>query len=119
MSGPLIDVSEQRCPEPEVVYEANRHNSAHYLQARKLRIIDQTPSLTEQERNRLDQIYTLRDSLNQAAGRLVYHVDHIQPLSRGGLHHPDNLRVISAADNMRKGAKTGLVPTSANKAVAN
>lgn len=44
MNAPLADISEQRCPEPEVVYEANRHNSALYLQARKLRIRAQTTS---------------------------------------------------------------------------
>lgn len=110
MKGPLVDINSQRCPEPETVYEANRHQSARYLQARKLRIKAQTPYFSEQERERLEQIYALRDSLNQAAGRLAYHVDHIQPLSRGGLHHPDNLRVISAADNIRKGAKDLSLP---------
>lgn len=34
-----------------------------------------------------------------------HHVDHIIPLSRGGKHHPDNLQVISAVSNMKKGAK--------------
>lgn len=105
MRGPVVDVSEQRCPEPELVYEANRHKSASYLQARKLRITAQTPPLSQQELECIDQIYALRDSFNQAAGRLIYHVDHIQPLSKGGLHHPDNLRVVTAAENMRKGAK--------------
>ena len=34
-----------------------------------------------------------------------YHVDHIIPLSKGGLHHPDNLRVITATENLRKHTK--------------
>jgi hypothetical protein len=42
--------------------------------------------------------------LNHAAGRIAYHVDHIQPLAGGGLHHPENLRVIQAEENIRKGA---------------
>jgi hypothetical protein len=110
MNGPLVDIRDQRCPEPEAVYEANRHKSARYLQARKLRIMAQTPPLSSKESERLVQIYCLRDSLNQAAGRIEYHVDHIQPLSRGGLHHPDNLRIVPAADNIRKGAKEVCLP---------
>ena len=36
-----------------------------------------------------------------------YHVDHIRPLAaggEGGVHHPDNLRVILASENLTKGA---------------
>ena len=32
------------------------------------------------------------------------HVDHIVPLCKGGTSHPDNLCVITAAENMHKGA---------------
>ena len=31
-------------------------------------------------------------------------MDHIRPLAAGGVHHPDNLRVISASENLSKGA---------------
>jgi 5-methylcytosine-specific restriction endonuclease McrA len=33
---------------------------------------------------------------------MEYHVDHRIPISRGGLHHPDNLWVIPATENLRK-----------------
>ena len=33
-----------------------------------------------------------------------YHVDHIRPLSAGGLHHPHNLQVIEAKANLSKGS---------------
>lgn len=32
------------------------------------------------------------------------HVDHVMPLSKGGLHHEDNLQILPAGINMRKGA---------------
>jgi 5-methylcytosine-specific restriction endonuclease McrA len=35
-------------------------------------------------------------------------VDHVIPLAKGGWHHPDNLQVISARENVRKGAKVVL-----------
>lgn len=31
-----------------------------------------------------------------------WHVDHIQPLSRGGSHSPENLQLIPAIENLRK-----------------
>lgn len=33
------------------------------------------------------------------------HVDHIMPLKLGGSHVAENLRVISAKENLKKGAK--------------
>jgi hypothetical protein len=33
-----------------------------------------------------------------------YHVDHIQALARGGLHHQDNLQYLPVSENCRKGA---------------
>jgi hypothetical protein len=105
LQGPALAISEHCCPKPEAVYEPKRHKGASGLQRRKARIMAQTPALTADEKERLDQIYELRDSLNQAKGCISYHVDHIQPLAAGGLHHPDNLRVLAAVENLRKGAK--------------
>jgi len=39
---------------------------------------------------------------------IQHHVDHIIPLSKGGLHHPDNLQILTAEENLKKGAK--LIP---------
>jgi hypothetical protein len=33
-----------------------------------------------------------------------YHVDHIQALARGGLHHQDNLQYLPISENCRKGS---------------
>ena len=44
-----------------------------------------------------------------------YEVDHIIPLSRGGLHHQDNLQYLRKEDNRKKGNKVvegvGIEPT--------
>ena len=36
-----------------------------------------------------------------------WQVDHIKPLAEGGLHHEDNLQIISTSDNRKKGSKLG------------
>ncbi len=34
-----------------------------------------------------------------------YHVDHIIPMSKGGLHHEDNLQILTAEENLKKSNK--------------
>ena len=110
LQEPVVDVSQECCPEPETVHESNRHKTALCLERRKRRLMTQTPALTEEEKKMISDLYELRDSLNHAAGHIAYHVDHIQPLARGGLHHPSNLRVTTSRENMTKGAKEKKVP---------
>lgn len=50
------------------------------------------------------QIYALRDFYKAMSLGENFHVDHIIPLSKNGLHIIENLRVIPAIDNLRKGA---------------
>jgi hypothetical protein len=118
MHAPLVDVSQEICPQPETVHESNRHKTAVYLNRRKLRLRTQTPVLTEEEKAMISNLYQLRDSLNQAAGCIAYHVDHIKPLARGGLHHPSNLRLTTASDNLTKGSKAWEWPPSDSELIA-
>ena len=53
------------------------------------------------EKDRLEQIYKLRDLLTKATG-IQYHVDHIWPLSKGGPHWSGNLQIITAEENLSK-----------------
>ncbi len=105
-----LDLTGVSCPPPEAIYEGDRHKTAIYLQRRKQRLREQTPELSAEEEELIQQIYDQRDKLNQEVGFIQYHVDHIIPLAKGGLHHPGNLQVIKASDNVRKGAKVP-VPT--------
>ena len=85
-------------------YEANKPKSFEYTTRRKRAIERQTPSWANLER--MQEIYGDCIKKNMAAGRAAFHVDHILPL-RGkyvsGLHVETNLRVIPAAENLRKG----------------
>ena len=104
LQRPQLDLKDLSCPSPEVVHVADRHKSCLYLQSRKQRLREHTPALTELEHQQIRQIYKERDRLNQAAGFIRYHVDHVAPLARGGQHHQQNLIVILVSDNIRKGA---------------
>lgn len=50
-------------------------------------------------------IYCLRDFYKSMSLGEEFHVDHIIPLSKGGKHCVENLQVIPAIDNLRKGNK--------------
>lgn len=49
------------------------------------------------------QLYALRDFYCAMSLGEEFHVDHIKPLSKGGLHIFSNMQVIPAIDNLRKG----------------
>jgi len=61
-------------------------------------------NLTENERKQIVQIYK-KSKLKTVETGIEHHVDHIQPLAKGGRHHPSNLQIITAKENLRKGAK--------------
>lgn len=109
----MIEYKEQNT---ERVQEQNRrnkrehykYNSNAYIQraARRQRELEnQYKSLTNEERQAIDQIYLECKKMNTDSGFIKYHVDHIKPLAKGGKHHPDNLRIITAHENRSKGAK--------------
>jgi len=50
----------------------------------------------------IKNIYKQRGAMTKGHGE-QYHVDHIIPLCIGGAHHQDNLRVITATENLEKG----------------
>ena len=64
---------------------------------------NQTPDLTKEEQERVRRLYEIRDLLNH--DKIDFHVDHIQPLSKGGLHHPDNLQILPNWLNGEKSKK--------------
>lgn len=62
-----------------------------------------TPSwLTAEHYQEISEYYQVAAMLSTVTD-ISYHVDHIQPLSKGGLHVPWNLDVITARENCKKG----------------
>ncbi len=62
--------------------------------------LNQTPTLTELEKKRVLTLYRFSYYLGK-----YFVVDHIQPISKGGLHHPDNLQILTRKLNGEKSNK--------------
>lgn len=64
----------------------------------------ETPILTPEEHQRILLIYKECGRITEETG-VLHHVDHIHPISKGGKYHPDNLQILTATENIRKGNK--------------
>lgn len=79
--------------------------SAYHSSLRRVRLRGQTPDLTDAEINKINLYYTISDYLGSD-----WSVDHIVPITKGGLHHPDNLQIVHAPENSRKGNRDYKIP---------
>jgi hypothetical protein len=66
-----------------------------------------TPDLTSDQNLIIETIYLQRIRLEKRFG-LQFHVDHIIPISKGGLHIPSNLQVLPAKLNLQKNSRNSL-----------
>lgn len=69
---------------------------------RRLGRIKNEVLLTDLEKQKVRMIYKICRRITKCLG-ILHHVDHIVPLYRGGLHHPDNLQILPAKLNCIKG----------------
>ena len=87
-------------------YEANKEASLEKSAKRMALKRNAVPKFLRncvEEKKRLKEIYKIRQLLSDATG-IVYHVDHMWPLSDGGPHWSGNLQVIPAQENLSKSA---------------
>ncbi len=68
---------------------------------RRARKLNQTPDLTTEDRQQIVNIYKKCRQITRETS-IQHHVDHIQPLTKGGLHHPSNLQILTATENRSK-----------------
>ena len=90
----------------KIYCEANREKlSAKAAKRRALKLKQIPVHLRDcpHEKQRLVQIYKLRNILSEVTG-VQHHVDHMWPLADGGPHWSGNLQVIPAEENLRKNA---------------
>ena len=60
-------------------------------------------SLTKEEKHAIIEVYKHAKEMSASTG-IPHEVDHVIPISKGGLHHPDNLQVLTKDDNRQKGS---------------
>jgi len=82
--------------------EKNLDKVNAYTAKRRAAKRNQTPELSEEEKKAIEGMYWHCRDLEVISGQ-KYHVDHIKPLSKGGLHCLSNLQVLPADLNMCKG----------------
>ena len=80
----------------------NRHMAAAQVARHRARKRQALAVLSERDQEQIKKIFLYASGLSQLTG-VPHHVDHIWPIAKGGPHHPDNLRVIPAIDNLQKG----------------
>ncbi len=90
--------------------KANRTYLSDYMSARRAKEQGNYAELSDADKKRVREWYAFRTLLNRVHKKAVFHVDHKIPISRGGVHHPDNLRVTTAAYNVRKFTKIEALP---------
>jgi hypothetical protein len=56
----------------------------------------------------IGKLYATCARISKCTG-IPHHVDHIMPVCAGGEHKPDNLRIITAVENMRKGGRVEIL----------
>ena len=78
-------------------------NGARY-RAKKL---NQTPANANM--SKIELYFIIAEYLNKITNT-IWHVDHIQPLAKGGLHHQNNLQLLPCKLNLEKNAKWPLTP---------
>ena len=103
--------------EIKAYYEANKkkilarntayrkaHMEEHCATQAKRRALKKQAILPTTDFELIKNIYKQREATIKERGE-QYQVDHIIPLTIGGAHHQDNMRVITAKENMEKNDK--------------
>ena len=81
-------------------YGVNNRDKCNALSAKK-RAVKRQAMLPSSDLKLIKNLYKQRASMVEKYGE-EYHVDHIIPLSIGGAHHQDNMRIITAKENLKK-----------------
>ena len=78
------------------------HKEEHCAMQAKRRALKKQAILPTTDFELIKNIYKQREATTKEHGE-QYQVDHIIPLTIGGAHHQDNLRIITAKENNEKG----------------
>ena len=80
--------------------KSNKDKACADTMKRRASKLNQTPS--DADLRIIQLYYAVCGETNEILGDIFFHVDHIQPISKGGLHHEDNLQILEASLNIQK-----------------
>ncbi|KKN58617.1 hypothetical protein LCGC14_0550360 [marine sediment metagenome] len=105
--------NKEYCKERDKQYRINNRDKINtYTAKRRATKKNQTPSTADNKK--IEYIYYMAQEITKMFGK-KYQVDHIVPLSKGGLHHEDNLQILEAALNQEKNDKYPLTALEKTK----
>ena len=93
---------EQHLAQAKKYKQENKEKYASFEANRRALKFRATIRLTELDKFVIDEMYGLAKIRTEQTG-FQWHVDHIVPLTKGGLHKPTNLQVVPASWNESKG----------------
>jgi hypothetical protein len=86
----------------------NPEKRRFYESKRRSKINNSCFSLSKEDKKIILSIYESATRIANCLG-ILYHVDHIIPLSKGGTHTPSNVQVLPASINLKKKDKVDFV----------
>jgi hypothetical protein len=81
--------------------ERNRELVNENCRIRRCKKKNASVYLTANEKEKMLLLERTRQELQRETGR-EYHIDHILPITHGGIHHPVNLRILDGRENESK-----------------
>ena len=81
--------------------ERNRDLDHELKRRRRCKQKNASSPLTANEKEKMLLLEHTRQQLQSETGR-EYHIDHILPITHGGIHHPVNLRILDGRENVSK-----------------
>jgi len=94
-----------RAENPEKVFKwkrGDRQRNKHRIYANNAK---RRAKLIGDNSTEIKNLYALREFYEAMSLGEKFHVDHIYPIAKGGTHVIDNLQIIPAIDNLRKGTQ--------------
>lgn len=79
--------------------KANPNKVAANNAKRRAKKRNQTPNLTEEEKQKIHSMYRQSKELFKVTG-VQHDIHHIVPLKDGGKHHPDNLEILTQEEHI-------------------
>jgi hypothetical protein len=92
---------ERRAAAAKAWHKRNHESVIERNRRRRSRKRNASVYLTANETQQIVILERTRQELQRETGR-EYHIDHILPISHGGIHHPMNLRILDGRENISK-----------------